>query len=225
MLSDNTIMCQMSCLPATDRAVIQISPSIADACLDVLMGGTGANGANDAELTSVDCVMLGNVLEAILHAYGKSWSRFIDIETNLIDCTAARSFSHPIAHNDPVIVFDYELRVASSVGTVSFCMPEDTTSRLPEMQAKTQPEISVSDIASLGALGESVSEAKVECKAILGKADLTIADIANLQPGDVLTLDTPANSEVEFWVGDKPAYAGTIGRKGSKVGIKVNKSI
>lgn len=223
--SDNTLLCEVLCESISSRAVIQVSPSIADACLDVLMGGTGSSGANDAELTSVDCVMFARVMEVILHAYRKSWTKYVDIDPRLVNCRTARNFSHPITQNESVIVFDYELRVASTVGTVSICMLADTTAKIPDIKQNAEPEISISDIASLGVLGESVNEAKVECRAILGRADVTIADITNLRPGDILTLDTPINSEVEFWVGNKPAYAGSIGRKGSKVGIKVTRSL
>lgn len=223
--ADNSVLCEVSCKPIADRIVIQMSPSIADACLDILMGGTGAGGSNDSELTAVDCVMLSRVLDVMLQDYRKSWSRFADVETALVSCQTARAFSHSMAQNESVVVFNYEVRVSSTIGTVSICVLADTTTKMPEQPCIKENTISLADIAGMGVLGESVRETKVECKAILGRVGISIADVTNLRTGDILTLDSPADSEVEFWVGEKLAYAGSVGRRGNKVGVKINRTL
>lgn|GEM_PF-6840555 len=223
--ADNSVLCELSCTPIADRIVMQISPSIADACLDILMGGTGSSGSNDSELTSVDCVMLSRVIDIILQDYRKSWARYADVETTQVSCQTARVFTHSMVQNESVVVFEYEVRVSSTIGTISICILADTTTKMPEQSREKENTISLADISGMGVLGESVRETNVECKAILGRANLSIADVTSLRVGDIVTLDSPADSEVEFWVGNKLAFAGSVGRKGSKVGIRVNKSL
>ncbi len=223
--ADNSVLCEVSCAPIADRIIMQISPSIADACLDILMGGTGAGGSNDSELTAVDCVMLSRVIDIMLQDYRKSWARFVDVETTQVSCQTARVFTHSMSQNESVVVFDYEVRVSSTIGTISICILADTTTKMPEQLREAENTISLADIAGMGVLGESVRETKVECKAVLGRANLSVADVTNLRVGDILTLDCPAESDVEFWVGDKPAFTGSVGRRGTKVGIRVNKSL
>lgn len=223
--ADNAVLCDVSNKPVCTTMVVQASTSLVDACLEILMGGSGGSASPEVELTSMDCVMFAKALEVVLQAYAKSWARFLAVEPVLGSCQLANRFAHQINQNEPVLVFEYELRVASTVGTVSFCMPAESTSRMPDVPSVSERKLSVNDIALLGALGESVNETRVECRAVLGRSNVTIADIANLSLGDVLTLDTQASSDIEFWVGDKPAYAGSVGRKGSRVGIKVNRPL
>ena len=61
----------------------------------------------------------------------------------------------------------------------------------------------------------------VELEALLGTARLTVAELAALQPGDAVTLDTVLNETVELRLGDALVARGELVAVGEKFGVRL----
>lgn len=59
-------------------------------------------------------------------------------------------------------------------------------------------------------------------KADLGEAELDLADIYNLQVGDVIDLNKPHDSEVMLYVEEQPWFSGKLGVSNKKIAVKIN---
>ena len=69
-------------------------------------------------------------------------------------------------------------------------------------------------------LGETILPAN----AILGEAHLTLRELLNLEPGDVLRTSIPVGSEVAVMLGGKPRFWGTPGISRGKVSVKITRT-
>jgi flagellar motor switch protein FliM len=71
----------------------------------------------------------------------------------------------------------------------------------------------------------SFEEVTLECRALLGKTSLSVHEITNLEAGDVIRLPVKADGHTELWVGNVPAFRGTLGRSGRTLAIKISDSL
>jgi flagellar motor switch protein FliM len=63
----------------------------------------------------------------------------------------------------------------------------------------------------------------VPVRAVLGKTSISVNDFIELQPGDVLPLDTGVNDDMEILVGNLLKFYATPGVKKNKVAVKISK--
>jgi flagellar motor switch protein FliM len=111
-------------------------------------------------------------------------------------------------------------------GMINICIPhmvvEPIVSKLSTrfwfstVEKEATPDMKLS-------IESKVQSTKVPVKALLGKTTITVADFLELQPGDVLALDTGANEELEVNVGDLLKFYAIPGVKRNKVAVKVTK--
>jgi flagellar motor switch protein FliM len=70
---------------------------------------------------------------------------------------------------------------------------------------------------------KGVQSTSVPVKAVLGRTTVTVRDVLELQPGDVMTLDTGVNEELEVRVGDLLKFYGIPGVKKNKVAVRITR--
>jgi flagellar motor switch protein FliM len=70
-----------------------------------------------------------------------------------------------------------------------------------------------------GQLREDVEDAEVELKTLLGRSSVTLADLLNLKPGDILPCDF--TGKVTLFAEDVPLFRGSFGLSRGQQAIKV----
>jgi len=68
---------------------------------------------------------------------------------------------------------------------------------------------------------ETVMRVKVPVEPILGQTRLALSDVARLQVGDVVTLDTNSNDPVPVRVGGITRFLAKPGRRGERSSVQV----
>jgi flagellar motor switch protein FliM len=70
-----------------------------------------------------------------------------------------------------------------------------------------------------------IEQTLVPVKAILGRTTLLVSDFIEIQPGDVIALDTNINGDLEVLVGDIHKFNAKPGVKKNKVSAKITEII
>jgi flagellar motor switch/type III secretory pathway protein FliN len=66
-----------------------------------------------------------------------------------------------------------------------------------------------------------VGEVPVELRAVLGRAEFSMDELASLNVGDVIALNRQANDPVEITIDDRPCYKARAGLAGQKVALEL----
>jgi flagellar motor switch protein FliM len=74
-------------------------------------------------------------------------------------------------------------------------------------------------------LEEEMQDLELEVASVVGKTSLTIRDLLQLQRGDVLCLDKPAESDLSIQIDNKTKMAGRSGLVGRKKAVKITRII
>ena len=64
---------------------------------------------------------------------------------------------------------------------------------------------------------ESLSKVLLSVRILLGKADLTMGELTQLQPGDVIQLNTFVQENLPVQVGDTTRFLAQVGRVGNRM--------
>jgi flagellar motor switch protein FliM len=74
-----------------------------------------------------------------------------------------------------------------------------------------------------GALREELEEAQVELRMLLGNTSLTLADLLNLKPDDILPCDF--NGKVTLCAQDLPVFRGSFGLSRGQQAMKIEERL
>jgi len=69
---------------------------------------------------------------------------------------------------------------------------------------------------------ENLSMVKLPVRVLLGNTKLTLKEMYEMKPGDVLVLDTEAKQELPVEVALIPRFKGLIGRAGTRLAIQIS---
>ena len=227
-LDQEMISTQVSLSDDAPAGIVDISLPFATACIDALTGGDGISFESVFDLSDIDIAILRKVVSKLTNQYQLVWGIKSSSSDNSHCERRLSSERQEYLPTESVIAICYEVRAGEIAGMMHICLPYSTTQNLlpVEKEPKTlSTTVATSSAKTQQILHESLQEVPIECKAILGRTSLSTKDIIHLQAGDVIRLDEQINSEVEFWVGEKLAYAGTPGQTGSNVGLRITRGL
>ena len=224
-IPENTPFFEASFDPLTPTAIFGCDPLIISACIDGLTGGTGANEVDASKLTELDRAIMLKVLENLVDKYAKAWMPYLGLKAAVKDAGLAAPFNQVFLPTEPVLVCHYNVSLGEINGVTSVCLPtrdvEEVLSSLSAGRTIGSAPKQTREVKE--ALRNSLDEVALPCKAILGRATLTMEEVINLQKGDIVRLDAKPNSEVELWIGDKQTYLGVPGMAGRNLGIEITR--
>ena len=66
-----------------------------------------------------------------------------------------------------------------------------------------------------------IDRAPVSVKAVLGKSLISVSDFVNLQPGDIIRVDTDVDDELDIYVGNIRKFTALPGSSGTNYAVRV----
>jgi flagellar motor switch protein FliM len=198
--------------------VVDIGEDFAFFLIDRLFGGGGRQVSMSRPLTRVERMALRGLAEC--------WSDYI---TMSLDISSFESFPDILLQSanrdDPVLVANIEVTAGDVSSLMLVCLPfavldkffTNTGSRSFANATGSEHERAVSR-----ALAEySLRATRVNVSARLPEFRMSLRDLSSLSHGGVITTGLPSNSPIRVMVGDQERFAGTAGRVGSKLSIRL----
>lgn len=209
--------------PLEGQMCLEISPLIIYPVIDRLLGGSN----NDLfipqrPLTSIEWRLVGKITDRALQSLTEAWNNLVDVEFDVAQTESNPHLVQIVAPNEVVVVIGFELKMGPRAGTMSLCIPfnvvEPVMGKLAAQSWLTYKRKGISG-EQMDKLQHNVAAASVELRAYLAETTIALRELMNLQPGDLLTTEKPANAEVKVLVEGKTKYAGRLGH------FKQNKAI
>ena len=114
--------------------------------------------------------------------------------------------------------------VAILVGIIACDTLEDVMDKLnTKFWYSTMQDVSEEDYSHY--VESLIRRTDVPVKAVLGNSIITVNDFANLQCGDIVRLDTGAESELSVYVGNIKKFMAMPGKSGDKYAVRVTSVI
>jgi flagellar motor switch protein FliM len=223
-ISNPSVICPFTMAPLPGTCVLDLNPVVAFPMLDRLFGGPGTTGGQTRALTEIENVVMHSVLEGTLNAYAEAWRNISSftaepgaIETNPL-------FVQVAAPGEIVITVAIDVRIGEHVGVITLCLPHMTLEPiLDRLSAHNWFKTHSREVkpADLAVLESRVVGTRVPMVAELGRTDLTVREIVDLNVGDVVMLDNSRTDPVVVYVGNQPKFLARPGRIRGRLAVEV----
>ncbi len=213
--------------PLDGSCAVEINPSIAFPMIDRLLGGLGESFESTRELTDIELNLLDSILRIIMQRLKEAWAPITDMYPSIEAKESSPNVVQVVSQNEIVIMVVMEIIIGSSSGMINICYPviylEPILSRLANrdiMLGETSAKKSRNK--ELKAL---VSRAEVFNEAIIGKADLSVGELLDIEEGDVIRLNRAADDHAIVSIDKKDLFLAEIGLHRFRKSIKIKELI
>jgi flagellar motor switch protein FliM len=212
--------------PLPGRVLLVLSPESASMILDRLLGGAGKAEVRQGALTDIGRALLDGAVEYMLNDIKAAWSKLsARLEPHLEDSTVNRQRVQMLMGDNQVLNVTFELALQDTVGVMSIYIPsfllKPIASQLsPQAWIGSQDGNLPGDAARTEVLAR-LRRVPVPLRVELGNADLTLAEIMDLRPGDVIRLDTAAHQPLPVYVGGRVRFRARPGALGNRLAVQI----
>ncbi len=207
--------------PGGYHAVTDIANHLGFAMLDVLLGGSG-RPAGFRAFTDLEGILLGEIIDHVGWAIRSAFEKLMVLEPTVVDIQSLPAIGHVSVSSDSVLVQSFRIRVDAahpSEGILSVCYPRQLLEAMLE-SVTTEDPVTDHAVAS-AAMAASIEEAPVQLSAKIFGAKLTLGELSQLQPGDVVVLGNPVDEPATVSIGDVELFTGDVGRHNGHVALRV----
>ncbi|HIJ74880.1 MAG TPA: flagellar motor switch protein FliM [Candidatus Hydrogenedentes bacterium] len=212
--------------PLEGNAVVELSPALVFPIVDRLLGGRGLSLGEPRELTEIENRVVHRIVGIILDCFRRSWETLVEFNLSIIQQESDPLIVQIVAGSEMIILVGYEVHIMETVGSMNMCIPLmvlnpvlDRISQQTHMVRKMGPEMAA---LTRKQIERTVRRVRVPFEAILGHARLPVEELARLQVGDVVQLDSDVKESIIIEVGGLERFKARPGRTGELSAVQIS---
>jgi len=222
------------------QAIFEMDFGIFFSMLDRLLGGKGASGKIVRDLTDIEKVLAGNIVDLALNDLKTAWETVLPLEFVVASMETSTQFVQIVPGNDTIVLVLFEIRMGEFQGAMSLCVPYLLIK--PILNKLSAQRWFVSDRKKNATthgpmLAQRLNTTTVPCVARLGVASLTVADVVGLEVGQVVPMRVCPAEEgsgpapkgrlgtVDLLVGGQVKFRGRTGLRGRNLAVQVEQVV
>lgn len=207
--------------PLPGQMIITISPDVSAIILEQRLGGRGEQIHRGRKLTEIDQILLRNFAEHMLTDIKAVWSKVVAIEPHLEDSTTNHHWVQMTMGSERVMLISFEIPLQNATGTMNVYIPFPLLKPIanvlnPHVWITGHKDNQPSAETRQAAL-EGISTITLPLSVILGRANLTIRELSQLQSGDVILLDTHPQQDLTVQLAHNPRFTARVGKQGERM--------
>jgi flagellar motor switch protein FliM len=207
--------------------VLSLATPLVMALIDRAFGGRGIAMTGDARpLTPIETGVVGKVVQRLLGDLEAVWEPLVGIEIGDLSLETNPEFMQVAAAGESVLLVAFEATAAHAGGLVHLAYPltgfDALLSRLlPAARQRGGEAASRRRLRSSPVL----DKVQIPLVAELARGSLSLRDLAQLGPGDVIRLDTSKEEPAVVFLGSQPKFLGRAGLDGKRRAVKVTRAL
>jgi flagellar motor switch protein FliM len=211
--------------PLRGTALVVLDPSLVFTIVDHFFGGNGRSWKIEGrEFTATEQRIIHMILRSVFADLREAWSPLAEIELEFLQSEVNPQFAPIEAPTELVVVSSHHIELAGGGGELQVTLPYPMIEPLREALegglGNTRLE---KDPRWSQGLREEIEEAEVELRMLLGRTSLTLADLLNLKPEDVLPCDF--SGKVTLYAEDVPLFRGNFGLSRGLQAVKIDERL
>ena len=213
--------------PLDGKGVIEINPSIVFPMIDRLLGGPGMPFDANREFTDIELNLLDQILRVITQNMKEVWSPIMEVFPVIEAKESSPNVVQIVAQNEIVIMVVMEIIIGQTSGMMNICYPViSIESLLPKLASR---DLMLSETSSRKSRNKELRAllrgAKIELEAVLGYAKLNMKEILDLEVGDIIKLNRPADDTVVVKIDGREKFIADFGVRRYRRCIKIKEKL
>jgi flagellar motor switch protein FliM len=207
--------------PLPGHALLSLDPRLLLALLDGFFGGAGKVSADPmAAASSAAQRFFGLLLRTLAPEFNAAWAPIAPLEVELVKQEHDARFVQIGAAQDALVMVRFVVEFCGTSGSLDWLLPESQVAPVREALAadgsaeKTQLQQPWAPV-----LSTALQAAQIETRAVLGQAQISLRELVQLSPGDVIPIEAP--EAVVLMAEDVPLYHGRFGVSQGHNAVKI----
>jgi len=216
--------------PLRGYSMVVIEPTVIFSSLDSFFGGFG-RGVGQLPpgrlFTPTETRIIKLIVQILFRSFKEAWAPLTAIDFEHVSSEINPQFAQIADENDLVVLSRFEAESSTaSAGFIDMVIPYMTLKPIRDLlRSRLQGGDGNEDSDKLwrDQLAYAVQDASIEAQVSLGKLEISMAQLQNLQVGDVLPFRKPDHGRLS--TGDKPIFDVEVGALGNTAAVMMVKPV
>ncbi|PFG55651.1 flagellar motor switch protein FliM [Vibrio sp. ES.051] len=212
--------------PLKGTALITMEARLVFILVENFFGGDGRFHAKieGREFTPTERRIIQLLLKIVFEDYKEAWSPVMGVEFEYLDSEVNPSMANIVSPTEVIVVSSFHIEVDGGGGDFHVVMPYSMVEPIRELlDAGVQSDKMETDVRWSSALREEIMDCPVNFRVNLLEKDISLRDLMELQPGDIIPVEMPENATM--FVEDLPTYRVKMGRAEDKLAVQISEEI
>ena len=208
--------------PLKGTALLVIEPALVFILVDNFFGGEGKFHAKieGREFTPTEQRVIHMFMEICFADLVKAWEPVLPIEFEFNSREINPQFANIVSPSEVVVVSSLHVELEGGGGHIHLSLPYSMLEPIRELlDAGIQSDKNDTDDRWSTALGDEIKTADVEVSSILANTSLSLREVMNLKPGDIIPVEL--EDEINVYAEGVPVFKGHHGVHNSQYAIKI----
>lgn len=227
-LSNPVLLGIVNFAPLEGNIVIELSENIGYTIVDRMLGGGGSPLEKSRDFTEIELIILERILNTCINLMVEPWLSVAEISPRLERIETNNQFAQIISPSEMTAIVTMNVKVGTVEGLMNICIPYMCVEPVID-KLNTKYWYSTMQVKDDGIYRETIesiiNKTKVPIRAILGKSVISVNDFMNLQPGDIIRLDTKIDDELEVYVGNINKFTALPGAASDTYAVRITSVI
>jgi flagellar motor switch protein FliM len=200
---------------------VSVDPGLLLVLLDGFFGGTG-RAANDTQAAVAPAALrfLSLILRNFAVGMTAAWAPVLPVELEIVKQETNPRLMNLGAAQDAMLALRFTVEFGTRSGRIDWLMPEAMVEPIRETLTGEAAETAAAKQATWApVLGSVLQDAKLETRAVLAQAQISLGELVRLTPGDIIPIEAP--QQVTLLAGEVPLYRGRFGVSQGRNAIKI----
>ncbi|MFG0331562.1 MAG: flagellar motor switch protein FliM [Phycisphaerales bacterium] len=204
---------------------LEVSPLIVYPIIDRLMGGTNQElFIPQRPMTGIEGQLISVILNRAMNALSEAWASIREMKFELGELESNPQLVQIVPPNEVAIVIGFEIKMSSRAGTMNLCIPFNVIEpMMQELNAQSwfnTKRARGDDMFSRRVI-ENLTAAPLDLSGVLAETTITLEELTNLAPGDVIMTEKPASKPVVLCVEGERKFIANIGQHRGSRALKI----
>ena len=212
-------------LPLRGTGLVVLDPKLVFAVVDNFFGGNGRFAKIEGrEFTATETRVIHMLLKSIFNDVREAWSHVARLEIEYLNSEINPHFANIVSPTEIVVVTSFHIELDGGGGDLHITMPYSMIEPMRELlDAGVASDRVEQDERWMHALKEEIEDAEVELSTVLGRSKVTMQQLIDLKPGDVIPCDF--NGRATILAEDVPIFRGTFGVSHGQQAVQVEERV
>ncbi len=208
---------------------LEVSPLIIYPIIDRLLGGTSQDlFIPQRPMTLIESRLISNVNTRGLQALSEAWANLRQLKFEIVASESNPQLVQIVPPNEVVVVIGFELKMNNRAGTMNLCIPYNVIEPMMEAlsaQSWFSNARNQRNATAQKELSKLLGRAPLGVTAILAETTISVHDLVNLAPGDVIVTTTGSTRPALLCVEGEKKFLAAIGKFKSQRALKILREI
>ncbi|WP_246056028.1 flagellar motor switch protein FliM [Alteribacter natronophilus] len=227
-LPEKTILTVFEPVPLEGRMLMEVNLPIAYSMLDRLLGGSGEEASESEGLTEIETKIMTRIISRALNAFREAWHSVEPFQPEMNELEQNPQFIQLVSPNETVVVISLEATIGEVTGPINLCLPYVVIEHLlPKLSVHMwmQTKQKERPLHEEDSIRETIKNAALDITVELGKTDVTVQELLNLQKGDVVRLGSRVTDPLLVNVESELRFKAQPGKQKQKLAVQITEEV